>query len=274
MAATYHNHTTFSDGKATVEELVVAAREQGVDELGVSDHLTMHPSGEPVGWAMSVDDLPAYIDELQANRERSATGGPILRIGLEVDWFEGSEHVIGNVLAPLPLDYVLGSVHYVGEVTIDGSPAVWAKLSQAERDDVHEEYWRQIKLMAQSGLFGIAAHIDLHKKFGYQATRDLTPLIDAALDAVAESTMVVELNTAGWHKRCADAYPALDILERCRKRDIVVTLSADAHDPAHLLRDFDRGAQRLIEAGYDQIARFENRNIRLEPIEDAVAQSS
>lgn len=39
--ATYHNHTRYSDGKATIAEMVAAAEEAGIDELGISDHLTL-----------------------------------------------------------------------------------------------------------------------------------------------------------------------------------------------------------------------------------------
>ena len=34
----YHVHTTFSDGKNTPEEIVLAAREKGLKEIGFSDH--------------------------------------------------------------------------------------------------------------------------------------------------------------------------------------------------------------------------------------------
>ncbi len=86
--------------------------------------------------------------------------------------------------------------------------------------------------------------------------------IDAALDAIADADLVVELNTAGWHKPIRDAYPDEGLLRRCHRRAIPVTLSADAHQPDHLLRDFDRGAERLRAAGYDRIARFRERERR------------
>ena len=41
-------------------------------------------------------------------------------------------------------------------------------------------------------------------------------------------------------------------------------------DPAHLLRDFDRGAERLAGAGYTEVARFKNRARRMEALESAV----
>jgi hypothetical protein len=48
-----------------------------------------------------------------------------------------------------------------------------------------------------------------------------------------------------------------------------VTISADAHHPDHLLRDFTRAADLLAEAGYDEVARFAAREIRFEPLSEA-----
>ena len=104
---------------------------------------------------------------------------------------------------------------------------------------------------AVAGQAHIVAHIDLPKKFGFYANCDLRKEIGEALDAIAAASNkpVVELNTAGWHKPCADGYPTLEILRECRRREIPVTISADAHQSEHLLRDFDKAAARLAEAG-------------------------
>jgi histidinol-phosphatase (PHP family) len=283
MRATYHNHSTWSDGKASVTELIDAARAMGVEALGISDHWVLHPQGKQFKWAMQTDRLADYVGELRTLRDR--TIAPALLIGLEVDWHPSNAQSLLDVLDMYPLDYILGSVHEVqlpwkhasaGEFMIDGSPAAWQTLAQDQINEIHRQYWRNIRTLAQSGVYDIVAHIDLPKKFGFYATADLSHEIGEALDAIAVAKtpagqrLVVEINTAGWHKPCADAYPSLEILRECRRRDIPATMSADAHHPEHLLRDFDRAAERLQMAGYSQIARFEGRHTRLEPLSEAV----
>ena len=135
---------------------------------------------------------------------------------------------------------------------------------------MHRAYWRQIPPMAASGLFDIAAHLDLPKKFGYSPQCDMDRLIAEALDAIAEARMIVELNTNGWHCPCREPYPSAAILRQCRHRDIAVTLSADAHHPTQLLRDFSAAAKMLRDAGYERVARFADRQVRFEPIGAAV----
>lgn len=284
MLATYHNHSRWSDGKATIEEIIDVGRLMNIAELGISDHWVLHPRGIQQPWAMPTGKLADYVaaiaalrDDVDGGARASRQGRPQLRLGLEVDWFPGHSAPLGAMLEKFAFDYLIGSVHEVqlaglGDFMIDMSPAAWEKLSQAQRNAIHQQYWINLKSMAESGLFDIAAHLDLPKKFGFYPTIDLSNEVNAALDAIAAAPndLVIELNTSGWHKPCADAYPTLEILRECRRRNIKVTLSADAHQPNHLLRDFDRGAARLSEAGYTHVARFKRRRVRLEPLSEAV----
>jgi histidinol-phosphatase (PHP family) len=176
------------------------------------------------------------------------------------------------VLDRYPFDYLIGSVHEVDDVSIDGSPAMWQSLAQEEGNEIHRRYWQIMRTLGESAMFDIVAHIDLPKKFGFRATCDLSREIGEALDAIAAAPTkpVVELNTAGWSKPCACGYPAPEILRECRKRDLAVTISADAHQTDHLLRDFDKAAARPRDAGFTHVARFANREKWFESLDDAL----
>lgn len=278
MLATYHTHSHWSDGKQSLNEMLDAATRLGVGELGVSDHWALHPGGTLMKWAMHPDALEQYVEQVLALKARSqAAGGPVVRLGLEVDWYPAPrEHasVQRAKLDRFPFDYVIGSVHEVDGFMIDGSPGGWQPLSQEQVNRIHRRYWENMRTLGENaaGLFDIVAHIDLAKKFAFYPTCDLRKEIGEALDAVAAAPNkpVVELNTAGWHKPCKDGYPTLEILRECFKRGIDVTISADAHHPDHLLRDFKKAAARLVEAGYTRVARFAGREKRFEPLESAV----
>jgi histidinol-phosphatase (PHP family) len=263
MIATYHNHSCFSDGSAEPEEIFAAAVAVGVEELGISDHWLPRVDAEPPAWAMPTERLEEYVTRLSA---LAARGGCRLRIGLEVDWLPEYRSEITACIERLPLDYVIGSVHEVDGFAIDSSARHWEALSPRQRDDLHRAYWAEVTRMAASGLFDIVGHIDLSRKFGHWPRVDLQSEIEAALAALAATEMVVELNTSGWHKPCASAYPELSILRRCREHGIAVTLSADAHRPEHLLRDFQRGVERLRAAGYAEVARFAGRRRSFSPL--------
>jgi histidinol-phosphatase (PHP family) len=281
MLATYHNHSNWSDGKPTLREMLDAARQMGIGELGVSDHWVLHPQGTIHKWAMHPDRLGEYVQALLDLREDATRqAGPTVRIGLEVDWFphRPPPHApdpglpLRAVLDKHPFDYLIGSVHEVDGFMIDGSPAAWQPLSQDQINHLHRRYWQNMQSLGESRLFDIVAHIDLPKKFAFYPACDLSRDIGEALDAIAAAANrpVVEVNTAGWHKPCACAYPSLEILRECRKREIPVTISADAHQTGHLLRDFDKAAAHLREAGYTHVARFAGREKRFESLEEAM----
>jgi histidinol-phosphatase (PHP family) len=262
MLATYHIHSRYSDGLSGIPELIEQALALGVAELGISDHFVLPPHGRLVSWAMRPDRLGEYVTEVthlqhQLQQDRAPL---VLRLGLEVDYFPGHAPAIADALAGVPWDYLIGSVHEVDGFGVDSRAEDWAALSPAERQRVHRRYWQILREMADSRMFDIAAHLDLTRKFAFYPTEPLDREIAAALDAIAAAGMVVELNTAGWHKPCNDAYPSLAILQQCHQRGIAATLSSDAHEPAHLLRDFDRGAAVLAQAGYTEFVRFAGRD--------------
>lgn len=209
MLATYHTHTIWSDGQTALANLIRAAERSGVDELGVSDHFTLDPSGRSYDWSLQPNQLPYYVEEVMLYRQRSSVP---LRLGLEVDWFSGQGEVIASALAGVPFDYLLGAVHLVEGKQFGNDPAWWQAMPEHELARRHTLYWTLIAEMARSRLFDIVAHIDLPKIHGILPISDLRPAISEALDAIAAAGMVVELNTAGWLRPCADAYPSLEIL--------------------------------------------------------------
>ena len=255
MLASYHVHSSWSDGKGSIPELVDAARAGGLQEIGISDHLALHPSGRPPRWSMPPGRLGEYVAEVRFYMGRKDLS---VRLGLEADWFESRREALREVLQEFHFEYVLGSVHYIDPAlpSIDSDPAFWGRMPQAKLDEGTERYWRMVRSMADSGLFQVAAHLDLPKKFWRRTGRAPARFIAEALDAVARSRMAVELNTSGRHKPCGEMYPSMSILKACRARDIPVMLSSDAHDPIHLLRDFGLGCAALRDAGYSQVLRL------------------
>lgn len=258
MITSYHVHSNFSDGKFSMEEIAKAAVSAGLNELGFSDHYVLLPDGNTVSWSMPPDGLDIYFYGIE--RVESIIQGPLkIRRGLEVDYFPESAKRVGELLSSYPFDYIIGSVHFFDGFPIDECREKWDAISEKERDEVIKGYWSRIKMLAESQMFDIVGHLDLYKKFGLSPTADVSGEIVSALDAIAKSDMTVELNTSGWHVPAAESYPSAMLIKGCKNRNIPMLITADAHKPADLTRDFTRARDLLTNLGVTETVGYKDR---------------
>ena len=92
----YHTHTTFSDGRSLPEEYITAAINEGLSEIGFSEHLTLFKDLED--WNMDPVNISQYIDYIENLRKK--TTSIKIKTGLEVDFFAGREREIRAFLKP------------------------------------------------------------------------------------------------------------------------------------------------------------------------------
>ena len=264
MLISYHNHTVWSDGRSTISELVASARGSGVTELGISDHFAITPDGRSPDWSIQTDKLDAYVENVL--RAAKSANDITIRLGVEVDFFPETLEASINLLKPYPLDFIIGSVHFINEFVIDLNTDSWEKISQEEKNQVWQTYWHHIAAVAKSGYFDFIGHFDLPKKFKFYPDVDLTADALAALDAIAAVDAALEINTSGWHKPVGEAYPTLFYLEEARRRNIPLLINADSHYSNHVIRDFERARELASAAGYTELARYEKRKRYTYPI--------
>jgi histidinol-phosphatase (PHP family) len=257
MLTSYHNHTAWSDGSASVESMMEGAPKAGLDELGISDHYALDPDSRSLSWAMKTELLGEYATQI-SQMGTNAQGFEV-RLGLEVDYFPETIKLVPGRLAPYPFDFLIGSVHFIDNFPIDMNVGPWKELSENSRNEVWRGYWHRLRAMVETRLFDIVGHFDLPKKFGYFPTVDLNSEALAALDAIASGGMTIELNTAGWNKPVREAYPSLFFLREAYQRKIPLVINADAHKPEDLICHFDRARALAAEAGYTELVRFHQR---------------
>ncbi|MBO7147631.1 MAG: histidinol-phosphatase [Lentisphaeria bacterium] len=241
-----HTHTTWSDGLSSLEELCRQGKKMGLKVLGVSDHYYIHPN-MPKRTRYTAEE---YVADALKMRERYEDENFSLKIGLEMDFFfENTEEVLKD-LEQYPFDYIIGSVHYVGTFPIDHDPSYWVDLTEERKEEICAEYWRKMEAAAACEKFTFLGHLDLPKKFGLIDNSRYFSHALRVLDILAQRQGALELNTAGWFKPCAESYPSCSILEEAYKRHIPVVISADAHQPEHLMRHFTEARELLNSVGY------------------------
>jgi histidinol-phosphatase (PHP family) len=257
MRISYHNHTTWSDGKSTISEMIEAARKMGLDELGISDHFAIASDHRPFSWAIQIESLDAYVEEVSMAMRN--TKDLTVRLGVEVDYFPETLEESIKRLVPYPFDFIIGSVHFIDEFVIDLNAKPWEGLSQNQRDEIWRVYWHHLRHAAESGYFDFIGHFDLPKKFGFYPGIDLKQEALAALDAMASADTAIEINCSGWDKPVQEAYPQLMYLQEARLRNIPLLINADAHSADEITRHFGRARELAASAGYTELVRFDKR---------------
>jgi histidinol-phosphatase (PHP family) len=264
MPADYHTHTPLCfHAQGEPEAFVDAALAAGLTEYGISDHAPQVP--EPFDdWRMLEASLPDYFLWVERARIRAAGRIPI-RVGLECDWLPGCEPWIANLAARHDWDYLIGSVHYLDTWDFD-NPKWLGRWAESDVAEVWTRYWKTYAQMAESGLFDILGHPDLVKKFGHTPPGDLARYYEPAVNAIAAAGCLIELNTAGWHKPCAEAYPAAGFLELACSAGVPLVLSSDAHAPNEIGRDFARAIALAKAAGYRETTLIDQHQRRNETL--------
>jgi histidinol-phosphatase (PHP family) len=241
-----------------------AASERGIELLGVSEHVHRFTQALEVWrhpwWERSAqDDIDEYCRFVREETD--------LKLGIEADFIPSREDRMANLLEAREWDYVLGSVHFLGDLAVDDDE--WDVWTSADPDKVWRRYFETLGEAARTGMFDILSHPDLVKVWGKERPLpegDLRRFYDLAMDGIAESDVAIEVSTAGLRKPVGEIYPARPFLEMCLEAGRPVTLSSDAHEPNDLAYRYEEAVEMLQEIGVTEIAVYERRERRMEPL--------
>jgi len=274
MLTDYHVHLRPDDREATAARYFTpenakryraAAAERGIAELGVSEHVHRFTAGlgvwqHPWWKANATDDIDEYCAFV---RETD------LKLGIEADLVPGREEQMAALLDAREWDYVVGSVHFLSDDAVDMRDSEWDIWESHDPDEVWTRYFEALGDAAASGLFDILAHPDLVKVWGRAAPLPegaLRRYYELALPGIEQADLAIEVSTAGLRKPVGEIYPAPEFLRMCLDLGKPVVLSSDAHVPGDLGHGYEEAVDLLRGLGVTEIAVFDNRRRRLEPL--------
>lgn len=282
MLSDYHLHLRPDDPGTEAKRYFTAenaeryravASEQGIDELGVSEHIYRFAQAleiwrHPFWVQNAIDDLEEHCDFVREQTD--------LKLGIEADFIAGAEDRTANLLQAHDFDYVVGSVHFIAQKALDMDDyTVWDGASSPEQ--IWRRYFETLGEAARSGLFDILAHPDLVKVWGLARPDrplpegDLRRYYELAMDGIAESGIAIEVSTAGLRKRAKEIYPARAFLQMCVEAGVPVALSSDAHVPADVGAGYEQALELLEDVGVSQLCVFSGRRRSLQEIGASVA---
>ncbi len=257
-----------TDPMETMRLFAASASTHGVEEIVITEHVYHFTQAKEIvdrPWSdeKCFYDMDEYVDLLQSARRE---GLPI-KTGIEMDYIEGREPVIERIVQDYPWDFVLGSVHWIGDWGFDLASMAdeWDRRSV---DQAYRDYFRLLGQAVQTGCFDSMSHPDLIKVMGHMPEGDVTDLYEGFAEQVSgQAGLCVEISSAGLRKPVGRLYPERPLLAACARRGISITTASDAHVVEDIGRDFDQVRDLAGSCGYREAMSFDRRRATPVPIE-------
>ena len=275
MKQNLHTHSTYSDGKDSLRDLVEAALSLNFDSLGFSCHCHSGFPFDPCGIATKEDE-DKYIREIISLKEEYR-GRIALLCGLEME--SRTSYSLESVADPR-LDYTIGSVHWFWkdgmEFSVDNTPEEFEKAEEffGGIRPLIESYYGEVMRFASYSPYTITGHLDLVTKFvekkgwDFEDTLWYRDIASAAAEHVVKKGKAVEVNTGaisrGWR---TTPYPSTFLLERLRDLGAPIVLTSDCHDKNWLDCYFNEAKDMLSALGFKELFYFEEGVLKGEKID-------
>ena len=128
-----------------------------------------------------------------------------------------------------PLDFTVGSVHFIDDFAFDHKPELWQGI---DVDHAYRRFFEHSAALAESGLFDGIAHPDSVKLFGHKSTFSLDETYDALAAALAKSGMYAEQNSGISRRTSAEPGMASALYAAMKRHNVPIRTASDAHTPA------------------------------------------
>jgi len=251
-----HVHTTFCDGKCTIDEMVNHAISIGMKSLGFSSHGFTDFDDT---FCMKEESLTPYVEAVNKAKEKYKD---------KIQIYLGTEKDLYSEKLNAEFDYKIGSLHYVYK---DGLYLSVDHCEAAYVEDVKNRfggdyiayaklYYSEFARLLQKDKYDIVGHFDLVSKFntgGKYYDEENKEYQSAALEVMAlakEVCPIVEMNTGaisrGYRKT---PYLRKFILDYIRENNMKVVLTSDSHTYQTLCFGFDRCVDILKDAGFKSV---------------------
>lgn len=254
-----HTHSTWCDGKDTLEDMAQAASNVGFTDLGFTCHSPARFDPNCLG----VQNERAYQAAVKHVQQELADKLTI-SLGLEWDYYS-ADPIEGY-------DYTIGSVHYFPPRqgvfrSVDESPeSLMQTLDtwyQGDKMLLVKDYYDTVVKHIHQNQSKIVGHFDLITKFNekYPWLDEESPeyqrialqALNDVIDIVKTYDGMVEVNTGAisrnWRTR---PYPNPFLLEQLKARECPIIITSDSHETTTLTCHFHETKELLKQIGFNK----------------------
>ena len=254
MIIDFHVHSNNSfDSKESIINMCKAGILNGVTHLAFTEHLSFGSFKKSAGYL----DYNKYSSEI-ASAKDMFKGKLSISKGLELCEPHLSVDTYRNVLEPMHLDYVLGSVHNIGPI---GLMDVALKHSAY---DSYNIFFNEVFEMACYGEFNVAAHLDLMTRYAFSIHGDyefntFQEQICKILKKLIQRGIGIEINTSGLRKEFKNLHPKIEVLKLYKELGgEIITIGSDAHIACQVGNGCKDSLALISDLGFKYVFTFEN----------------
>lgn len=267
LASAHGGHSIDFCGHAidSLEDIVKAYIERGFTWFGITEHMP------PTSDKFTFDEERALGLDVAAQHQRfdrymttckalqSTYADEVdLYVGFECEAYTGAFESTTQLIEKHQPDYIVGSVHHVYDIMIDGSPALYAQAT-AKAGGVEALYCRYFDLqleMIETLRPAVVGHFDLIRlrdpdyKIRLQ-DGEIQRHIRRNLERIRALDLILDFNLAALDKGADEPYVSAPILDVALELGLALVPGDDSHGVATVGRHFETGTRILKERGFD-----------------------
>ncbi|MDW8320687.1 MAG: histidinol-phosphatase [Armatimonadota bacterium] len=263
-----HSSEFCDHAQSSLQEMLQAAVRAGYHTFGVTEHAPrvearfLYPNEVARGWDVPriIHDFERYAQTLPALVEEFADRLIVLR-GFEIEVVPVASYVqlMQGYRQRYRFEYIVGSVHYVDEISIDGSAEDFARAMEAcgGLESLVARYYHTLAQMVDALRPEVVAHFDLIKlhgrRFGALNTPAVRRAAEEALEAVRQTGGILEVNTAGYRKGLGEPYPASWLVQMAHQMGIGFCFGDDSHRVEQVGFGIEMAREHLLRNGVTSV---------------------
>lgn len=259
-----HSGQFCDHAKDNLEDIIKRYIELEYSWIGITEHTPaittqlLDPGQVELGLtpANLLKTFTSYMDECRTLQEKYKSQIQIFA-AMEIETYSGYEEFVPFLLERYKPDYIVGSVHFVNDISIDYSQKTYTQAVH-QLGSIEKLYCRYFDLQYEMmGLFhpAVVGHFDLIRIFDKDyKTRlqqpEIWQRITRNLELVKEFDLILDLNLRSLVKGADEPYISRPILELAREMDIAVVPGDDSHGVASVGGYMEQGISLLGELGF------------------------
>ena len=260
-----HSGQFCSHAENSLEEVIQSYIAHGFSWVGITEHAPgsrqdlLYFDQQQLGFTPEslLERFSRYIVECRRLQKLYADRITIFT-AMETETYSGYEQFIPSLMNRFHPDYLVGSVHFVGDINFDSSREGYARAAarQGGIDNLYCQYFDDQYAMITTLKPSVVGHFDLIRIFDPEYKErlqkpEIITRIERNLQLIKDLDLIMDFNLRSLLKGADEPYISAPILQRAKEIGIAVVPGDDSHGVANIFINMERGISILQSHGFD-----------------------